>query len=199
LAVSVPQTLEIVAKDVTAPNVVNIHVKHASPITTDLVFTYGKCDSVSLDDAHHLIAKVHGDDITGDDTRLVWVVPDDVFSGGCVSAWEQKHIVGQSAPLSLASIIHAGLSKRDMIPMTNDSGIDAEGPWFNGVTLLKNKEIGAVDAKKAKSKCQYNSGLVNLSVFSDLNLAIGIIGAGISGLMTYVRAEQGLRDTSTDW
>jgi hypothetical protein len=37
--------------------------------------------------------------------------------------------------------------------MSNESGIDAEGPWFKGVELLQNKELGVVDVKKAKSKC----------------------------------------------
>lgn len=36
--------------------------------------------------------------------------------------------------------------------MTNASGIDAEGPWFDGVELLKNKEIGAVSVKEAKAR-----------------------------------------------
>lgn len=155
LSASVPHDLEISVKDVTAPNIVNIHVRYPSAITHDLVFAYGKCDSANFDDIVHTIAKVSGGDIQGDDTRLVWVVPDDVSTGGCVSAWEQKQLIGQSDPLSLDRIIHAGLVKRDMIPMTNDSGIDAEGPWFNGVSLLKNKEIGAVNVKNAKSKCKF--------------------------------------------
>lgn len=56
--------------------------------------------------------------------------------------------------------------------MTNATGIDAWGPWFDGVELLRNKEIGAVDVAKAKSK------------------DIAIIGAGMSGLMTYLVLHQ---------
>lgn len=151
---SVPQSLEIYVEDATAPNIVNVHVKNANAVNQDLVFTYGKCDPISFDGVQDKIAKVSGGGIAGDDTRLVWVVPGDVSTGGCITAWAQRQIVGQSAPLSLDSIIHASLAKRDVIPMTNDSGIDAEGPWFNGVSLLKNREIGAVDVKKAKSKCK---------------------------------------------
>jgi hypothetical protein len=137
-------------KDVTVPNIVNVHVKNANTANHDLVFTYGRCAPVSFDEVHDMIAKVSGGSISGDD------IPDDVSTGGCITAWEQeqKQIIGQSAPLSLDSIIHAALAKCDVIPMTNDSGIDAEGPWLNGVSLFKNKEIGAVDVKKAKSKCK---------------------------------------------
>jgi hypothetical protein len=143
-------------KDVTVPNIVNVHVKNANIANHDLVFTYGRCAPVSFDEVHDMIAKVSGGSISGDDIRLVWVVPDDVSTGGWITAWEheQKQIIGQSAPLSLDSIIHAALAKCDVIPMTNDSGIDAEGPWLNRVSLFKNKEIGAVDVKKVKSKCK---------------------------------------------
>jgi hypothetical protein len=52
--------------------------------------------------------------------------------------------------------------------MTNDTGIDPWGPWFDGVELLRGKNMSAVDVAKAKSK------------------DIAIVGAGMSGLMTYL-------------
>jgi hypothetical protein len=75
---SVPPSLEIHVKDVTAPNIVNVHVENANTVTQDIVFTYGKCDLVSFDEIHDTIAKISGGGITGVDIRLVWVVPDDV-------------------------------------------------------------------------------------------------------------------------
>ncbi|KAL8820705.1 MAG: hypothetical protein Q9223_001128 [Gallowayella weberi] len=36
--------------------------------------------------------------------------------------------------------------------MTGASGIDAEGPWFDGVEVLKQKEISVVNATQAKAK-----------------------------------------------
>ena len=36
--------------------------------------------------------------------------------------------------------------------MTNASGIDAQGPWFDGVEMLKEQEISAVNVKDAKLK-----------------------------------------------
>lgn len=54
------------------------------------------------------------------------------------------------------------------IEMTKDNGIDPWGPWFDGVNLLQDKEIGIVDVGVAKSK------------------EIVIVGAGMSGLMSYL-------------
>lgn len=56
--------------------------------------------------------------------------------------------------------------------MTNATGIDAWGPWFDGVELLKDKEISAFDANDAKSK------------------DVAIVGAGMAGLMTYLVLSQ---------
>ncbi len=52
--------------------------------------------------------------------------------------------------------------------MGASNGIDTLGPWFEGVTLLKDKEPSAVDVKAAKEK------------------EIAIVGAGMSGLMSYL-------------
>ncbi|OKO97287.1 Alcohol oxidase 1 [Penicillium subrubescens] len=57
---SVPPSLEIHVKDVTAPNIVNVHVENANTVTQDIVFTYGKCDLVSFDEIHDTIAKISG-------------------------------------------------------------------------------------------------------------------------------------------
>ncbi|KAI4186681.1 MAG: hypothetical protein L6R41_003325 [Letrouitia leprolyta] len=59
------------------------------------------------------------------------------------------------------------MSKRASIPMTNASGIEANGPWFDGVEALKESEISTVDAAQAKAK------------------QIAIVGAGMAGLMTW--------------
>lgn len=153
LAVS-SRNIEISVKDVTASNIINVHLQYSESVFGNHTFTYGNCDTVGLSDWGHYIATVSNSGSPGDDKRLVWVVPDNVSPGGCISAWDPEGaLLGQSEPLSLDSILNAGLAKRDRVSMTNESGIDAEGPWFNGVTLLKNKEIGAVDVKKTKEKC----------------------------------------------
>jgi monoamine oxidase len=56
--------------------------------------------------------------------------------------------------------------------MTNTTGIDAWGAWFEGVTLLKDKEPEAIDVEIAKSK------------------HVAIVGAGMAGLMSYLVLSQ---------
>lgn len=56
--------------------------------------------------------------------------------------------------------------------MTGANGIDPLGPWFDGVELLKQKEVASVNVAAAKDK------------------QIAIVGAGMSGLMTYLVLSQ---------
>ena len=65
--------------------------------------------------------------------------------------------MGRSQPLAIAKNTRQWKRRRDLspgtsIPMSNASGIDAEGPWFDGVELLKEKEVGAVNVQDAKAK-----------------------------------------------
>ena len=86
----------------------------------------------------------------------LWFIPDDAESGGCLSAWEDMALLGRSRPLELQ---HLDPRKRseDSIPMTNASGIDTSGPWFDGVALLKQKDITHVNVEEAKSKSELTS------------------------------------------
>jgi hypothetical protein len=52
--------------------------------------------------------------------------------------------------------------------MTKENGINTLGPWFDGVDILKNKEISVVDVATAKAK------------------EVVIVGGGMSGLMSYL-------------
>lgn len=104
-----------------------------------------------------------------------------------MSAWgSDGSLLGRSEPQQLASRRsrrrgveetrkRAILKKRDSpsaIAMTNATGIDAWGPWFDGVELLQSKNLSAVDVSTAKSK------------------KIGIVGGGMSGLMTFLSLQQ---------
>ncbi|KAL2830443.1 L-amino-acid oxidase [Aspergillus pseudoustus] len=156
-------------KDLADSNVANVYLDYPAAPLGKHAFTYGGCDSTSEADAYDPLAQVSAGTAPGSHSRLVWVVPEDVPPSGCISAWgTDGMLLGRSAAaFNLDQVHKTALGKRDRIAMNNDSGIDAEGPWFNGVELLRNKEIGLVDVKKAKSK------------------SIGIIGGGISGLMTH--------------
>ena len=139
----------------------NVHVHRVSDSVHPFTVSYGGCQSLnSQHETHHIVSTVTDQD----SDRLVWILPDDIPTDGCLSAWSAQHeLVGRSEPLRVHKYskpwmrkrhLHKGprLSKRTSIPMTNASGIDAEGPWFDGVELLKNKEIGAVSVKEAKAR-----------------------------------------------
>lgn len=162
----------------------NIHISSDEGVEGVISFTYGSCLDLSDADSHHLISRhVH----SASKDRLVWLIPEDAFSGGCMSAWgSDGSLLGRSEPQQLASHHsrkrsfeetheRAILKKRNSpsaIAMTNASGVDAWGPWFDGVELLQSKNLGAVDVSAAKSK------------------KIGIVGAGMSGLMTFLSLRQ---------
>lgn len=174
----------------------NIHVSYDRAVDGLVEFTYGSCagpqdlrraDSQSH---HHVIGRhLSSTAAAAAPHRLVWVIPEDAPAGGCISAWSsgagdddsEGVLLGRSEPQALAPRrsrkrdVQARYEKRDSgssVPMTSASGIDAWGPWFDGVELLQSKKLGAVDVDAAKSK------------------KIGIVGAGMSGLMTFLALKQ---------
>ncbi|KAL8930405.1 MAG: hypothetical protein Q9208_000588 [Pyrenodesmia sp. 3 TL-2023] len=155
----------------------NIHFSQRDDSVYPFSVTYGACGSSGVVyEKHHDISTVHAQ---GTD-RLIWLLPDDIKSSGCLSAWSSTdELVGRSEPLVINKEsrrwrkkrhLDSGtrLSKRASIPMTNSSGVDAIGPWFDGVAALEDVQIGAVDAAQAKAK------------------KIAIVGAGMAGLMTWL-------------
>ncbi|KAI5289742.1 hypothetical protein KEM52_000675 [Ascosphaera acerosa] len=141
--------------------IANVHLSYLRPVKEEHIITYGPCSAVDRRDAHHQIAQVK----SKRSDRVVWVIPEDAAPGGCISAWSSdSDLLGRSEPVQLNK---RRLRKRDEIPMTNASGIDAQGPWFDGVAALGDQHISDVQAKDAKNK------------------KVVIIGAGMSGLMTY--------------
>ncbi|KAI0164376.1 flavin-containing amine oxidoreductase [Hypoxylon sp. FL1284] len=146
----------------------NIHVSFEAPVDGVVTYTYGRCHETKRHEAHHTVGQGRG----AKDSRLVWILPDGVRFDGCISAWDERgSLVGRSEPQRMGK---RGLKKRGAysIEMTNATGIDAWGPWFDGVELLQSKEISAFDANEAKSK------------------DVAVVGAGMSGLMTYLVLNQ---------
>lgn len=139
----------------------NIHLSQPHASLYPFTVTYGACHgSVKQHEQHHTVSEV----IERSADRLIWLLPSDISDRGCLSAWSStSELVGRSRPLKVSKDsrqwtrkhhLDAGtrLSKRASIPMTNASGIDASGPWFDGVAVLEDKQIGAVDATQAKAK-----------------------------------------------
>ncbi|KAI4229404.1 MAG: hypothetical protein L6R36_000858 [Xanthoria steineri] len=153
----------------------NIHLSRHDESVYPFTVTYGACDVRDNIETHH-ISKVQHRDVD----RLVWILPDDIRSSGCLSAWSsQNELIGRSLRLEINKntrqwlkkrFLEEGtrLGKRASIPMTNASGIEANGPWFDGVEALRGRETNAVDATQAKAK------------------HIAIVGAGMAGLMTWL-------------
>ena len=148
----------------------NVHLSEAHPSFYPFTVTYGSCHTPEV---HHTISTVH----TPASDRLLWAIPEDVFLDGCLSAWSVKReLVGRSQPLMVNK--HSSqwlkkrerdrLSKRSAIPMTNASGIDVQGPWFDGVELLKDKEISAVNVEQAKSKSERSKWLCRLTLIQSV-------------------------------
>lgn len=160
-SIDLPVKLEVnVALNSQSANV-HVHVPEAQHSVYPFTVTYGECHYADGQyEAHHILSKVRGQ---GTD-RLIWVLPNDIDTSGCLSAWSLRNeLVGISEPLKVNKGSRqwlqkrhldqrTRLSKRASIPMSNASGIDAEGPWFDGVELLKGKEISEVNVKEAKAK-----------------------------------------------
>ena len=137
----------------------NIHLSRQGGSVYPFTVTYGACDVKDNIETRH-ISKVQHRDVD----RLVWILPDDIRSSGCLSAWSsQNELVGRSLRLEINKntrqwlkkrFLEKGtrLGKRASIPMTNASGIEANGPWFDGVEALRGRETNAVNAAQAKTK-----------------------------------------------
>jgi hypothetical protein len=132
----------------------NIHLSYERDLGIHHFFTYGPCESMHPQDAYHRVGQCSNSRAD----RLIWVIPDDAMSDGCVAAWtEDSVLLGRSQLMKFLKTKRehwAGLWKRHLpgVPMTNESGIDAEGPWFDGVALVKGKNPEALEAKEIKSK-----------------------------------------------
>lgn len=180
-AANVPPPIGLHLKRTVDSGLANIHISYNQPVHSEITVTYGHCQAQTPGEAHHLV----GHSTSYDDDRLLWKVPEDAPTGGCISAWEGEGLIGRSVPVSICpskKTARRRLKKRQdrfSIPMDNSSGIDAEGPWFDGVVLLQDKEISAINVKEAKSK------------------EIAIVGAGMAGLMTWLALnESGMTNLS---
>ncbi|KAJ4288857.1 hypothetical protein N0V88_007187 [Collariella sp. IMI 366227] len=171
-AASVGLPVRLETRSAVTSRLANVHLNVDSSVDGPVTVTYGSCTAGSLQDAHHALGQTDAN--KSNSTRLVWVLPEDTESGGCLSAWDSAGgLVGRSKPQTIQNFQKRRAEKRAAsIGMDSSNGIDALGPWFDGVAQLKNKQPGPVDVKAAKSK------------------EIAIVGAGMSGLMSYLLLTQ---------
>ncbi|ROT39642.1 L-amino-acid oxidase [Sodiomyces alkalinus F11] len=171
----------------TRSRVANVHVTLERQVDGPLSFAYGPCAANELRDVHHTVVESEVED----GQRLVWLVPEDADSNGCLTAWSRDGtLVGRSEPQLLEHRWKRRLRRRgggdagdndndndnndgpESIQMNNETGIDPYGAWFQGVKLLAHKQPKPVHVAQAKAK------------------EIAIVGAGMSGLMSWLVLRQ---------
>jgi len=89
--------LQIETRSPVTSRVANLHLSLDRLIEGDITFTYGPCSRSTQGDAHHVVARADG--ASSHSKRLVWIVPDNANSGGCISGWDSEGLlVGRSDP-----------------------------------------------------------------------------------------------------
>lgn len=153
-----------------AGGIQNVNIAYNHDINGELTLVYGPCDAVNRHDfAHHLgsthvgehpFAKRHASWEGSRPTKFVWTVPAEV-EGGCLHAWLDGELVGRSKKYQVKS---RRMKKRATFADVSDP----MGPWFDGVEYLKQKNSNETFVAATKDK------------------KFGILGGGISGLLTAV-------------
>ena len=120
---SAPLPIQIETKSEVYSRLANLHLSFSEPVAGEVVFTYGGCHTGVPEAAHHVVGRADG--ITDHAKRLVWIVPDNAHSGGCISAWDsQGSLVGRSEPQTLHKRHQRRrMAKRGMkIPPSHEAG-----------------------------------------------------------------------------
>ncbi|KAH7179885.1 uncharacterized protein B0J16DRAFT_291468 [Fusarium flagelliforme] len=145
----------------------NIVVQYAGDVDGQLTLAYGSCDSDAetwqrIGSTHvgqHPLAARHLDHQDKRPTSFVWVVPSDV-SDGCLNAFLDDSLIGQSDRL-VAQRLKRRSEKKSFADVAGDDSL-----WFDGVAYLKQKQPDDIFVSATKNK------------------TFGILGGGISGLMS---------------
>ena len=151
----------------------NIVVQYSGDVDGEVTITYGSCgaDVNILSVGHrigathvgsHPLASRHTDHEDRRPTKFVWVAPEDL-SEGCLSAFLDSKLVGQSAELTPIKRRVRRSEKKAFAEVAGEDGM-----WFNGVAYLQQKQPEEVFVASAKNK------------------SFAILGGGISGLATSV-------------
>jgi hypothetical protein len=152
----------------------NIVVEYSGEVNGELKIVYSSCDGVAIvSDAHHHVGSTHvgshplaARHVEHEDnrpTKFVWLTPKKM-NKGCLRAFLNDDLIGQSEEL----VVTKRLARRSEKKAFKDvAGTDSM--WFNGVAYLQQKQPDEVFVAAAKNK------------------SFGILGGGISGLLSSVR------------
>lgn len=149
----------------------NVVVEYAGSVDGELTITYGPCDGdispaagQRIGSTHvgaHPLAARHAEHDAQRPTKFVWLTPADA-APGCLRAFVDGELVGQSDELVVARRMARRAEKKKSF--VEVAGEDSQ--WFDGVAYLQQKQPDEAFVASAKSK------------------SFGILGAGISGLMS---------------
>ncbi|CVL06289.1 L-amino-acid oxidase [Fusarium mangiferae] len=150
----------------------NVVVEYSGDVDGHLTLSYGACgDETTVSESmHHIgsthvgqhpLAKRHLDHQNKRPTRFVWLTSDDI-SGGCLSAFLDGELVGQSEKLDVVKrFARRSAKKKSFADVAGDDSL-----WFDGVAYLKQKQPDDVFVAATKNK------------------TFGILGGGMSGLLS---------------
>jgi hypothetical protein len=150
----------------------NIHIDYTGAVDGELALAYGQCDATTIAHAHHrigstyvgrhAIAARHLDWEAQRPTKFTWMTPGDIQSG-CLLAFLDGKLIGVSSEVKTKKRRIRRQSRKAFADVA-----DPMGPWFDGVAYLEQKQPDEIFVAAAKNK------------------KFGILGAGISGLVTCV-------------
>jgi len=152
----------------------NVVVEYNGDVDGHFTLTYGACsDELSVAEARqhvgsthvgqHLLAKRHLDHQDKRPTRFVWLTSEDI-SGGCLSAFLDGELIGQSDELDVVKrLARRTAKKKSFADVAGDDSL-----WFDGVAYLKQKQPDDFFVTATKNK------------------SFGILGGGMSGLLSSV-------------
>lgn len=156
--------------EVEADGIQNINIAYNSDISGELTIAYGECDVTRKSQVTHLVGSTHVGEHSSAKrhvgwegsrpTKFVWSAPANSV-GGCLHAFVGDEHVGRSKEYQV--------KRRQMKKRATFADVsDPMGPWFDGVEYLKQKNSNETFVAATKEK------------------KFGILGGGISGLLTAV-------------
>lgn len=153
----------------------NIVVDYFGEVDGELTITYAACDDAAasivsakqrIGQTHvgaHPLAQRHEAHKNRRPNKFVWLTPAEM-SGGCLHAFLDGKLIGKSEELSVTKRHARRNEKKSFVDVAGD-----DSNWFDGIAYLQQKQPDEVFVASAKNK------------------SFGILGGGISGLMTSVR------------
>lgn len=156
--------------EVEADGIQNINIAYNSDLNGQLTIAYGACDDANRPEVAHHVGSTHVGDHPfakrhigwkgSRPTKFVWAAPADI-EGGCLHAFLDGELVGRSKKHQV--------KRRQMKKRATFADVsDPMGPWFDGVEYLRQKNSNETFVAATKDK------------------KFGILGGGISGLLTAV-------------